>query len=36
MFMPTEIVVIASLALSLLLVAGVWSIAVPDMEGRRR
>jgi hypothetical protein len=36
MFMLTEIVVIASLALSLLLVAGVWSIAVPDMEGRRR
>jgi hypothetical protein len=25
MFMPTEIIVIASLALSLLLVAGVWS-----------
>jgi hypothetical protein len=32
MFMPTEIVVITSLALTLLLVAGVWSEAAPDME----
>jgi hypothetical protein len=32
MFMPTEIMVIASLALSLLLYAGVWSAAVPDVE----
>jgi hypothetical protein len=29
MFMPTEIIVIASLALTLLLIAGVWSVAVP-------
>jgi hypothetical protein len=29
MFTPTEIIVVASLALSLLLVAGVWSAAVP-------
>jgi hypothetical protein len=29
MFMFTEIIVIASLALSLLLVASVWSVAVP-------
>jgi hypothetical protein len=29
MSMPIEIVVIASLALSLLLIAGVWSVAVP-------
>jgi hypothetical protein len=29
MFMPTEIIVIASLALTLLLVMGVWSVAVP-------
>ena len=36
MFLPTEIVVIASLALSLLLVAGLWSAAVPDMEEGRR
>jgi hypothetical protein len=32
MFMPTEIIVVASLALSLFLVAGVWSTAVPDAE----
>jgi hypothetical protein len=29
MFMPTEIIVIASLSLSLLLYAGVWSVAFP-------
>ena len=29
MFMPTEIIVVASLALSLFFVAGVWSVAVP-------
>jgi hypothetical protein len=29
MFMPTEIIVVASLALSLFLVAGVWSVGVP-------
>jgi hypothetical protein len=33
MFMPTEFIVIASLALSLLLAAGVWSVAVPEMQG---
>jgi len=32
MFMPTEIIVVASLALSLFLVTGVWSVAVPDVE----
>jgi hypothetical protein len=32
MFMPTEIIVVASLALSLLLIAGVWSAAVPDVQ----
>jgi len=32
MFMPTEIIVVASLALSLLLVAHVWPTAVPDAE----
>jgi hypothetical protein len=32
MFMPTEIIVVASLALSLFLAAGVWSVAVPDVE----
>jgi hypothetical protein len=32
MFMPTEIIVVASLALSLFLVAGVWSAAVPNAE----
>jgi hypothetical protein len=32
MFMPTEIIVVASLALSLLLVVGAWSAAVPDVE----
>jgi hypothetical protein len=31
MSMPTEIIVMASLALTLLLVAGVWSVAVPDV-----
>jgi hypothetical protein len=36
MFMFTEIIVIASLALSLLLVASVWSVAVADIEGQRR
>jgi hypothetical protein len=36
MFMLTEIIVIASLALTLLLVAGVWSVAVPEMEGQQR
>jgi hypothetical protein len=35
MFVPTELIVVASLALSLLLVAGVWSVAVPEMEGQR-
>jgi hypothetical protein len=30
MFMPTEIIVIASLALSLLVTAGVWSVATPE------
>jgi hypothetical protein len=29
MSMPTEIIVVASLALSLLLIGGVWSVAVP-------
>jgi hypothetical protein len=29
MFMLTEIIVVASLALSLLLVAAVWSVSVP-------
>jgi hypothetical protein len=29
MFMPTEIVVIASLALSLILAIGAWSAAMP-------
>jgi hypothetical protein len=32
MFMPIEIIVIASLALTLLLIAGSWSVAVPDVE----
>jgi hypothetical protein len=32
MFMPTEIIVVARLALGLLLYAGVWSVAVP-VEG---
>jgi hypothetical protein len=32
MLMPTEIIVVASLALTLLLVAGVWSAAVPDAQ----
>jgi hypothetical protein len=32
MFVPTEIIVIASLALSLLLIAGVWSVAVPMQQ----
>ena len=32
MFIPTEIIVVASLALSLFLVAGVWSVALPDVE----
>jgi hypothetical protein len=36
MFIPTEIVVMVSLALSLLLVTGAWSVAVPEMEGQRR
>jgi hypothetical protein len=31
MFMPTEIIVMASMALTLLLVAGVWSVAVPNV-----
>ena len=31
MFMPTEIIVVASLALTLLLVIGVWSVTVPDI-----
>jgi hypothetical protein len=31
MFMPIELVVMASLALTLLLVAGVWSVAVPNV-----
>ena len=31
MFMPTEIIVMASLALTVLLVAGVWSVTVPDV-----
>jgi hypothetical protein len=31
MLMPTELVVIARLALTLLLVAGVWSVAVPNV-----
>jgi len=30
--MPTEIIVMASLALTLLLVAGVWSVAVPKCD----
>jgi hypothetical protein len=32
MFIPTEIIAVASLALSLFLIAGVWSAAVPDVE----
>jgi len=32
MSMPTEIIVMASLALTLLLVAGVWSVAVPKCD----
>jgi hypothetical protein len=32
MFMPTEIMVIASLALGLLLTAGVWSAVTPKMQ----
>jgi hypothetical protein len=35
-FMPTEIIVVASLALSLLLIAGVWCVGVFEMEGQRR
>jgi hypothetical protein len=31
MFMPTESIVMASLALALLLTAGVWSVAVPNV-----
>ena len=31
MFMPTKLVVMASLALTLLLVAGIWSAAVPNV-----
>jgi len=31
MFMPTEIIVIAGLALSLLFTAGIWSVATPQM-----
>jgi hypothetical protein len=36
MFMPTEIIVVASLALSLFLVAGVWSVAGPDVQEMAR
>ena len=32
MFMPIEMIVVARLALSLFLAAGVWSVAVPDVE----
>jgi hypothetical protein len=31
LFIPTEIVVMATMALTLLVVAGAWSIAVPDV-----
>jgi hypothetical protein len=31
MLMPTEIIVMTSMALTLLLVAGVWSVIVPDV-----
>jgi hypothetical protein len=34
MFMPAELIVMASLGLMLLLVVGGWSLAVPEMEGR--
>jgi hypothetical protein len=30
-FMPTEIIIMASLALTLLLVASVWAVAVPSV-----
>jgi hypothetical protein len=30
-FMPTEIIVMASLALILLLIASVWAVAVPNI-----
>jgi hypothetical protein len=33
MFIPTEIIVIASLALSLLLTAGVWSALTAEVQG---
>jgi hypothetical protein len=29
--MPTEIIVMATLALTVILVAGVWSVTVPDV-----
>ena len=41
MFIPTEIIIMASLALTLLLAASVWAAAVPNIKpvnvrGRRR
>ena len=38
MFMPTEIIVMAAMALTLLVVAGVWAVTVPNVipvEARR-
>jgi hypothetical protein len=35
MFMPIGIIVMASLALALLLTAGVWPLAVPGARGQR-
>ena len=32
MFIPTEFVVMAILALTVLVVAGVWTVAVPDVS----
>ena len=31
MFMPTEIIVMAAIALTLFVVAGVWAVTVPDV-----
>ncbi len=36
MFMPTEIIVMAAMAITLLLYAGVWTVAVPNTVEVRR